>query len=196
MFEKFRKSLADTAKELPKEERKEFSETVQESETYENAKKEHLEHAQITQENFWNRLDTEKGTYTIEINGEKFELGPTLKHMSWNEIPAKLEELNKTLKPEEKPWRVPTDMEYKEIGNPISETLAVRTLYLSNKEWSAKSKKAKELVESLGFIWNKKYWSSYIPESSFSTIGYCWESNTGLTKQEFISEKFLVRLIR
>lgn len=56
MFEKFRKNLADTAKELPKEERKEFLEDAQQSETYQKAKAEHLEQAQMTQEKWGENL--------------------------------------------------------------------------------------------------------------------------------------------
>jgi hypothetical protein len=108
----------------------------------------------------------EKGIYTVEINGQTLELGPILGMMKWYEIPAKLEELNKTLKPSEKPWRVPTLREYEEIGKPIRKIWDDKKLTTEEKKL-----KIKGVLERLGFV-EDMYWSD--TEDISTKSSYAW----------------------
>jgi polyhydroxyalkanoate synthesis regulator phasin len=97
----------------------------------------------------------EKGTITIEINGQTMELGPELGEMSWDEIPARLEELNKTLKPGEKLWGIPTKEEFEEIEKQVNEIKKDESLSAEQKVAQIKDK-----LKALGFEYNTHYWSS------------------------------------
>jgi len=119
MFENFRKSLADTAKELPKEERKEFLESTQQSEAYEKAKKEHLEKAKEIQKNWTKKLDR-----LIKIENclsNQNEWSP-VSEGKYSEAIEQLKVLNDKLKLEEIPWRLPTEKELKRLFYDTSET--------------------------------------------------------------------------
>ena len=61
--------------------------------------------------------------------------------------------MNKTLKAEEKPWRIPTKQEYEELGKTINEISR-------NKKGEESLLEAGKYVISLGFAPNEVYWSS------------------------------------
>jgi hypothetical protein len=132
----------------------------------------------------------EKGIYQIQINGEKLELGPTLGEMTWDEIPAKLEEINKTLKPGEKPWRLPTKEEYNEIEAPI--------VKIAQDEFLREDKKIdkiKEKIGSLGFTGNVGYWSGSNSDS-FDGGAWVFDIENGLLYESFKNNSGQVRFIR
>jgi hypothetical protein len=112
-------------------------------------------------------LRKSKEIKTIEINGQTLELGPTLGEMTWDEIPSKLEEINKTLKPGEKPWRVPTKEEFEEIGKQVNE---INNGYSYPDE--QKQAKVKAKMKSLGFEHGESYWSG-----TEYTAGDAWLSS-------------------
>jgi hypothetical protein len=123
----------------------------------------------------------EKGIYQIEINGEKLELGPTLGPMAWNEIPEKIDELNKSLKKDEKPWRVLTKEEFERMWEKVGKMRNEGSLL-------------KENIESLGFKYNELYWSS----SNYSSAkAWCTSLSSILYNTcEHKSEHYSVRCIR
>jgi hypothetical protein len=102
--------------------------------------------------------------------------------MSWDEIPARLEELNKTLKPGEKPWRVPTKEEFEEIGKKIGEIWDNNSLTNEQKEI-----KVKEKLQYFDLDDKKKYWvnSSFNEDVSladcfYPLLGKVWFDQTHL----------------
>lgn len=233
MFEKFRKNVADTANELPKEDRKGYIEGVKGTEVYGKAREEHLEQAQMTQEKWTEHLKVqeelkqkkeqikqivdelqskidelkglginteqlevqlteilrEKAENTIEINGQKVELGPDLGLSAWTDIERKLDELNASLKEDEKPWRIPTKSEFEEIGRPIQE------IWSSNLSKEEKEKQAKEYIETLGFAWGGFYWSrTEFADNSGSAWG--WSTSYGSVGDFDKRYEGLVRCVR
>jgi hypothetical protein len=132
----------------------------------------------------------ENGIYSIEINGTKMELGPEIGIMAFDEIPEKLEVFNKTLKPGEKTWRLPTKEEFEEIGKPIREIWKDESLTRDQKE-----KKAKEKVESLGFTFNGCYWSSS-QDVNFVDEFCDWFSGKGEVHHSKKKCEWNVRIIR
>jgi hypothetical protein len=97
----------------------------------------------------------EEPTKIIEIGGKKFEVGPNLGQMNWDDMNEKVAELNKTLVDGEKPWRVFTKEEYEELGKPIRVIWREEDLSYQEKE-----SKSIELLEGIGFAPSKYFWSS------------------------------------
>jgi hypothetical protein len=124
------------------------------------------------------------------INGTKVELGPTLERIAWNDIQSKLDEINKSLKQGEKPWRVPAKEEFIEIGKPLREIWEDKKL--SDQQ---KKEKAKSYVEALVFAWDSDYWCS---TEDAGSPGYAWSwfSNSGYMGTYYKNNKYLVRLVR
>jgi hypothetical protein len=134
-----------------------------------------------------NRVEGHKEpTKIIEIDGKKFELGPNLGELTWDDMNEKIAELNKTLANGEKPWRVFTREEYYELERRINSIL-------NNKGLSAeeRSTKSNEFIISLGFESGKRYWSStkYIDKNSACYWGTDDGSISGVDKGFKLSVK-------
>jgi hypothetical protein len=127
---------------------------------------------------------------TIEIRGQKLEVGPNLGEMSWNEIPAKLEELNKTLKPGEKPWRVLTADEFKIIGMELTDQL-IEDIVTS----SQNPDRIRRRFEFLGLKQNAYYWSN-LSEDTKTALAWNWESYQGSLVKNDISSQLTVLCVR
>lgn len=115
----------------------------------------------------------EEPTKIIEIDGKKFEVGPNLGEMSWDDMNEKVVELNKTLKEGEKPWIVFDRLDYRELGDPIKEIWNKKDL--SDTE---KTSKIAEYVRGLGFETYTSYWSS-TPCEFREKNAYKWSTNGG-----------------
>ncbi len=71
-----------------------------------------------------------------KAEGQKFEWGPDLGMMSWNDAQLKIAELNASLAEGEKSWRLPTESELKEVfkkGGPTVDGFQ-KTFYWSNSD--------------------------------------------------------------
>lgn len=92
----------------------------------------------------------------IELSTGCFELGPHLKggiEMKWFELETELGNLNNSLPDNEKPWRVISMEEFREIGERIKE---IRD---TNEKPQQKNANVREYVEGLGLLWSRAYWS-------------------------------------
>lgn len=97
----------------------------------------------------------EEPTKIIEIGGKKFEVGPNLGKFRWYIISEELDKLNKTLKSNEKSWRIFTKEEYEELDK---QSRAIE----NQEELSDTERQAKfdEYITGLGFASDRVYWSS------------------------------------
>jgi len=169
MFEKFRKGIADAANGLPKEDRKDFLDTVSDSTAYGKAKEEHktqIKESSVFKDEELERLANEKVVEVELPNGEKIELGPDLGYSTWNDIEKVLNKLNGKLKTDDKPWRAPTKAVCDLL---IKKMLIEKEDYLGSNEYSsipddfkaqAKFSFSESYFESLGFKKWERYWTS------------------------------------
>jgi polyhydroxyalkanoate synthesis regulator phasin len=96
-----------------------------------------------------------------------FEWGPELGKMSWADAKEKIAELNKTLKEDEKPWRLPSKEEWEEILKPFTEAKEKGVL-------EEELQKILEEIRKTNNLQSCNYWSSstYFDDSDDAWIVY------------------------
>ncbi len=180
--QEYRDNLADTVKGLPKEKRKEFLDEAKQTNEYNVSKWEHEDDVQNMYklkefEKLQSEYEKNNRERIIEIGGEKFELGPYLGELTWDEIQFKLDELNKNLSSGEKMWEVPNKEILDSIGKLILGGREISSLNEVEKKTSI------EYAKSLGFFcplgMDNFYWSSSDSDGGIDT------HTTGLHTHDF-----------
>ena len=110
----------------------------------------------------------EEPTKVIEIGGKKFEMGPNLGELTWNDMNEKVTELNQTLKEGEKPWRILTANECGEVVKLIKFIWSMEGIPDSDKRISIS-----KTLQSLGFDRSAEYWTGT------EDNGKAWSWKTG-----------------
>ena len=111
--------------------------------------------------------------YTENQEVMNLELGPDLGEMNWEDANTRLEELNKTLSPDEKKWRLPTKEEFAGLEIELRKIWDDQNLPYEQKELLVG-----EYLNKIGIKEHRgNYWSSTPYENDTNQAWYCLAYN-------------------
>jgi hypothetical protein len=183
--QEYRDELADKLKEIrnsdaenpeiAKAKAQGYLDAKQETEEYKTAKESHVN--------------------TVEINGQKIELGPVIGRLGEKFVSRLVENhidnINRRLKPGESPWRLLTRKELEEINRTIREILDTENM--SEEE---RIEKAKKYLNELGLVFGDSYWFDKGDISNFDGNRECWNSENGFFQPLYSTYKAYIKCVR
>jgi hypothetical protein len=132
-------------------------------------------------------------TNTVEIDGNKFELGPYLGELNWDDMNKKVAHLNSRLRDGEKPWRILTKDEFGKLGEPIKAIWNLDRKGISNEERAAEMNK---YLNDIGFKAGKYWTGEEISDTMGSTNAWVWTTASGHVNNYYKIYEFIGRCVR
>jgi len=183
--QEYRDELADKLKEIRNSD----------PENPEVAKAKAIGYLDAKQETEEYQVAKERYSNTVEINGQKIEIGPAVGRLGEKfqsrYVELQIENWNKRLSSGESPWRLFTNNELEEISKSIKKILDDQSI--SEEE---RNKKAQEYLEEFGLMLHESYWFNLKDNKNLDGNRSCWDSKDGFFEPLYSNYEALIKLVR